>query len=55
VQKSRLIEKIAELFNDKKLPLLADMRDESAEDVRVVFEPRRKRRSGDDDGVAVPR
>ncbi|MDB5652193.1 MAG: topoisomerase subunit, partial [Hyphomicrobiales bacterium] len=40
VQKSRLIEKIAELLNDKKLPLLADVRDESAEDVRVVFEPR---------------
>jgi topoisomerase-4 subunit A len=40
VQKSRLIEKLAELFNEKKLPLLADIRDESAEDVRVVFEPR---------------
>jgi topoisomerase-4 subunit A len=40
VQKSRLIEKIAELLNDKKLPLLGDVRDESAEDVRVVFEPR---------------
>ncbi|MEJ0096583.1 MAG: DNA topoisomerase IV subunit A [Methylocella sp.] len=40
VQKSRLIEKIAELLNDKKLPLVADIRDESAEDVRVVIEPR---------------
>jgi topoisomerase-4 subunit A len=40
VQKGRLIEKIAELLNDKKLPLLADIRDESAEDVRIVFEPR---------------
>jgi len=40
VPKSRLIEKIAELVNDKKLPFLADIRDESAEDVRVVFEPR---------------
>ncbi|MCZ8262004.1 MAG: DNA topoisomerase IV subunit A [Beijerinckiaceae bacterium] len=40
VQKSRLIEKIAELLNEKKLPLLADIRDESAEDVRVVLEPR---------------
>jgi topoisomerase IV subunit A len=40
VQKMRLIERIAELINEKKLPLLADMRDESAEDVRVVFEPR---------------
>ncbi|MDB5589977.1 DNA topoisomerase IV subunit A [Enterovirga sp.] len=40
VPKSRLIEKIAELITEKKLPLLADVRDESAEDVRVVFEPR---------------
>ncbi|WP_395667175.1 DNA topoisomerase IV subunit A [Methylocella sp.] len=40
VQKSRLIEKIAELLNDKKLPLVGDLRDESAEDVRVVIEPK---------------
>ena len=40
VQKMRLVERIAELINEKKLPLLADMRDELAEDVRVVFEPR---------------
>src|SRR6202162_4996469 len=40
VQKSRLIEKIAELLSAKKLPLLADVRDESTEEVRVVFEPR---------------
>ena len=40
VQKGRLIEKIAELFNEKKLPLVADIRDESAEDIRVVIEPR---------------
>ncbi len=40
VQKSRLIEKIAELLNEKKLPLLNDVRDESTEDVRVVFEPK---------------
>ncbi len=40
VQKSRLIEKIAELLNEKKLPLVADVRDEFAEDVRVVIEPR---------------
>jgi topoisomerase-4 subunit A len=40
VQKSRLIEKLAELLNDKKLPLVADIRDESAEDVRIVIEPR---------------
>ncbi len=42
VQKSRLIERIAELINDKKVPLLADVRDESAEDVRVVLEPRNR-------------
>src|SRR5882762_7056472 len=40
VQKGRLVERIAELINEKKLPLVADMRDESAEDIRVVFEPR---------------
>jgi topoisomerase IV subunit A len=40
VQKMRLVERIAELMNEKKLPLLADMRDESAEDIRLVFEPR---------------
>src|ERR1700728_4635340 len=40
VQKMRLIERIAELINEKKLPLVADMRDESAEDVRLVLEPR---------------
>ena len=42
VQKSKLIEKIAELMEEKKLPLLADIRDESAEDVRVVLEPRNR-------------
>ncbi|MFG1464840.1 DNA topoisomerase IV subunit A [Xanthobacter sp. DSM 24535] len=40
VPKSRLVEKIAELLTDKKLPLLADVRDESAEDIRLVLEPR---------------
>jgi topoisomerase IV subunit A len=40
VQKSRLIEKIAELLQARKLPLLADIRDESAEDVRIVLEPK---------------
>jgi topoisomerase IV subunit A len=40
VAKSRLIEKIAELLSERKLPLLGDVRDESAEDVRVVFEPK---------------
>src|SRR5580765_3075808 len=40
VQKSRLVEKLAELINEKKLPLVADVRDESAEDIRLVIEPR---------------
>jgi len=40
VQKSRLIEKLAELLNERKLPLVGDIRDESAEDVRIVIEPR---------------
>ncbi|MEP3279726.1 MAG: DNA topoisomerase IV subunit A [Stappiaceae bacterium] len=40
VQKSRLIEKVAELLQARKLPLLADIRDESAEDIRIVLEPR---------------
>lgn len=40
VQKSKLIEKIAELIQNKKLPLLADVRDESAEDIRLVLEPK---------------
>jgi topoisomerase IV subunit A len=40
VQKSRAVERIAELVNEKKLPLVADVRDESAEDVRLVVEPR---------------
>ena len=40
VQKSRLVEKLAELINEKKLPLVADVRDELAEDIRLVIEPR---------------
>lgn len=40
VQKSRLIEKVAELITSKKVPLLTDIRDESTEDVRIVLEPK---------------
>ncbi|HXH53093.1 MAG TPA: DNA topoisomerase IV subunit A [Sphingomicrobium sp.] len=40
VQKSRLIEQIAALIADKKLPILADVRDESDEQVRLILEPR---------------
>ncbi|CAI8361054.1 MAG: DNA topoisomerase 4 subunit A [SAR116 cluster bacterium MED-G04] len=43
VQKSRLVEKMAEMLNDKKLPVLADIRDESAEDLRLVLEPKSRR------------
>ncbi|GLQ35131.1 DNA topoisomerase 4 subunit A [Amylibacter marinus] len=42
VQKSKLIEKIAELIQLKKIPILADVRDESADDIRLVLEPRAK-------------
>lgn len=40
VQKSRLIEKMADLFKNKKLPLLGNIRDESAEDMRIILEPK---------------
>jgi len=43
VQKSRLIEKMADLLQAKKLPVLADIRDESAEDLRLVLEPKSRR------------
>lgn len=42
VQKSRLIEKLAEAIETKKVPFLADIRDESAEDIRLVLEPKSK-------------
>jgi topoisomerase-4 subunit A len=40
VSKSRLIEKLVEAFKNKKLPLLGDIRDESAEDIRIILEPK---------------
>ena len=40
VQKARLIEQMAQLLEEKKLPLLADLRDESTEQVRIVLEPK---------------
>ena len=50
VQKSKLIEKIADLINAKKIPLLDDVADESAEDIRIVITPR----SGQvDDGLLM--
>ena len=42
VQKARLVEQIAQAMEEKKLPLLADLRDESTDDVRLVLEPRAK-------------
>jgi topoisomerase-4 subunit A len=42
VQKSRLIERLADLIESKKIPWLADVRDESAEDIRLVLEPKSK-------------
>ncbi|HET9460139.1 MAG TPA: DNA topoisomerase IV subunit A [Sphingomicrobium sp.] len=40
VQKGKLIEQIAALIADKKLPILADVKDESAEEIRLILEPR---------------
>ena len=42
VQKARLIERIAELMQAKSLPMLEDIRDESAEDIRLILEPKSK-------------
>jgi len=42
VQKSKLVERIAELIQTKKIPVLADVRDESADDIRMVLEPKTK-------------
>ena len=40
VQKSRLLEKISELMDNKSLPMLSDIRDESAENIRIVIDPK---------------
>ena len=42
VPKSKLIEKIAELYKDKKLPLVGGIRDESTEDIRIIIEPKNR-------------
>lgn len=42
VQKSKLVEKIADLINDRKIPMLDDVRDESAEDIRLVIVPKNR-------------
>ncbi|MEM1395926.1 MAG: DNA topoisomerase IV subunit A [Pseudomonadota bacterium] len=49
VQKSKLIERVADLMQNKKLPFLGDIRDESAEDVRLILEPK----SGTTDPAAL--
>ncbi len=40
IQKSRVIEKIADLINNKKLNLISDIRDESSEEIRIIIEPK---------------
>ncbi len=45
IQKSRLIEKLADALQQKKLPMLQDIRDESAEDIRILLEPKSRRLS----------
>ena len=47
VQKARLIERLAELFGERKLPFLADIRDESTDAVRIVLEPRGRQVDGE--------
>src|SRR5271155_4826379 len=42
VQKGRLVERIAEVFKEKKVPLLGDLRDESAEEIRIILEPKNR-------------
>jgi len=42
VQKSKLIERVAELIQTKKIPILGDVRDESADDIRLILEPKSK-------------
>lgn len=42
VQKSKLVERIADLINAKKIPMLEDVRDESAEDIRLVLVPKNR-------------
>ncbi len=42
VQKSKLIEGLADLIEHKKAPLLGDVRDESAEDIRLILEPKNR-------------
>ena len=55
VQKAKLIERIAELLEQKKLPLLDDIHDESAEDIRIVLTPKNRTIDAEPaDGAAFP-
>ena len=47
VQKAKLIEKLADMINEKKLSIISDLRDESAEDVRIIIEPKTRTVSPD--------
>ncbi|MFL2790822.1 MAG: DNA topoisomerase IV subunit A [Paracoccaceae bacterium] len=47
VQKAKLIEKLADMINEKKLSIISDLRDESAEDVRIIIEPKTRTISPD--------
>ncbi len=40
IQKSKIIEKIAELISEKKLIMISDIRDESSDDIRIIIEPK---------------
>jgi topoisomerase-4 subunit A len=54
VQKSKLVEALAAVIENKKAPLLGDVRDESAEDMRLVLEPKaRTVEAGNSDGEPV--
>ena len=55
VIKSKLIERIAQLLNDKKVPMLNDVRDEAAQDVRIVLEPKNRCQYADGTSVSADR
>jgi len=42
VQKSKLVEKLADLITERRLPLIGDVRDESAEEIRLIIEPKNR-------------
>ena len=48
IQKSKIIEKIAELISEKKLIMVSDIRDESSDDIRIIIEPKSRNTNPDD-------